>query len=225
MEHFDEQLVNSILSESLEALGITIHREAQSKLIAYLAILLEKNERVNLISSKQDLRTKTIIHLVDSLTPLMWSDWPTGRIKALDFGSGGGLPAIPLSIAQPECLYTLIESTGKKAAFLAEARDSLALDNVVVINTFLEPGKNAENSFYDLITARGVSDLKNLFSIAGPRLPKGGFFIAFKGPQGEQELKDSSAELKKRKLALFESLTFKLPFVEAERRLYIFQKL
>jgi 16S rRNA (guanine527-N7)-methyltransferase len=142
----------------------------------------------------------------------------------MDFGSGGGLPAIPLSIARPEWRCTLIESTGKKTAFLHEVRETLQLDNVAVTNKFLEPGKNAEGIFYDLITARGVSDLQKLFSIAGPRLNKDGFFIAFKGPQGRQELQDSAAVLKKMKIALYDCLEFKLPFLEAERRLFIFQK-
>ncbi len=224
MEHFDEQLADSVLSDSLAALNIQIEESAQAKIMAYFRQLLEKNERVNLISSKLDIKTKIIIHLADSLTPLMWPDLPF-KAQAMDFGSGGGLPAIPLAVARPDWEYSLVESTGKKTAFLNEVRESLALNNIMVSNKFLEPGRNSENIFYDLITARGVSDLARLFSIAGPRLKKGGFFIAFKGPQGEQELKDSASELKRRKLDLYERLNFKLPFLEAGRLLLIFKKL
>lgn len=224
MEHLDRQSINSILYNSLSALNITIEKDAQSKLIAYFALLISKNEKINLISPKQDIETKIIIHLVDSLTPLIWPDLPVQAVKAMDFGSGGGLPAIPLSIVRPEWFYTLVESTGKKTSFLDEVRESLSLHNIIVTNKFLEPGKNNENFFYDLITARGVSALKKLLSIAGPRLRKNGFFIAFKGPQGELELKDSAGELKKRNMRLYERLNFNLPFLEVERRLFIFQK-
>ncbi len=224
MEHLDRQAINSILSNSLSALNITIEKDAQSKLITYFTLLLSKNEIINLISPKQDIETKVIVHLVDSLTPLIWSGLPRHTVKAMDFGSGGGLPAIPLSIVRPEWFYTLIESTGKKTSFLNEVRESLSLYNITVTNKFLEPGKNDENHFYDLITARGVSNLKKLLSIAGPRLNKNGFFIAFKGPQGELELKDSASELKKRNINLHDCLSFKLPFLEVERRLFILQK-
>ncbi len=225
VEHFNEQIISSVLSDSLSTLNIKIDESAQSKLIAYFILLLNKNTLINLISPKQDIKTKVIIHLVDSLTPLIWPDLPICAAKAMDFGSGGGLPAIPLSIARPEWLYTLVESTGKKISFLNEVRESLSLNNIITANKFLEPGKNNENCFYDLITARGVSNLKKLLSIAGPRLNKNGFFIAFKGPQGDFELKNSSGELKKRNMALHDCLTFTLPFLEAERRLFIFQKL
>jgi 16S rRNA (guanine527-N7)-methyltransferase len=39
----------------------------------------------------------------------------------LDFGSGGGLPGIPIALCRPEIKVTLAESQGKKAAFLWEA--------------------------------------------------------------------------------------------------------
>lgn len=224
MEHFDKALIAQVLSDSLAALAIQVDEKARSKILAYFALLLAKNEKMNLISPRRDISTKVIIHLADSLTPLMWPALPA-KAEAMDFGSGGGLPAIPLAIACPDWRYTLIESTGKKTAFLGEVREALALGNVTIKNTFLEPGKNPENTRFGLITARGVSDLRKLFSIAAPRLNKGGFFIAFKGPQGEHELAEAEAEMSKRKLALRDCLTFKLPLVEAERRLFIFQKL
>ena len=223
MEHQNQQTIKSVLRESLHTLKIEIKAGSDDAIAAYFRLLLQKNEFINLISPKQDIRDKVIIHLVDSLTPLLWSELPQ-TAQAMDFGSGGGLPAIPLSIARPGWHYTLIESTGKKTSFLSEVQSRLSLDNITVINSFLESGKNSENRFYTLITARGVSDLKKLLSFSGPRLSKGGFFIAFKGPQGDQELKDSHSELKKRKMALCERLDFTLPFLEAERRLFIFQK-
>jgi 16S rRNA (guanine527-N7)-methyltransferase len=224
VEQFNRALASSIFSDSLSALGIKIDQSAQGKIMDYFALLLNKNEQINLISPKQNLQTKVIVHLTDSLTPLIWPDLPAAAM-AMDFGSGGGLPAIPLAIVQPDWQYTLIESTGKKTAFLSEAREALALNNVIVNSKFLEPGKNTENINYDLITARGVSDLTKLFALAGPRLKQGGFFIAFKGPQGEYELDEAEAEMAKRKMQLYDCLNFKLPGLEAERRLFIFQKM
>lgn len=223
VEHSDEQAARAVLTDSLAVLSIKISEAATSRLLRYFTLLLQKNEHVNLISPRQDLQTKIIIHLTDSLTPLIWPGLPK-RATAMDFGSGGGLPAIPLAIVRPEWRYALVEATGKKTTFLGEAREILNLENISISNKFLESAKNPENILYDLITARGVSDLKKLFAIAAPRLNRGGFFIAFKGPQGEQELRDAADEMEKRKLILHASLNFKLPLVDAERRLFIFQK-
>lgn len=223
VKHGPEE-AKAVLAEGLGALGIKIGDEAADKLVAYFLLLRQKNEVINLISPKQDLRTQVLVHLVDSLTPLLWPQLPSGPLKALDFGSGGGLPAIPLAIARPGWSFTLAEATGKKAAFLGEAAAELGLANVTVANGYLEPGQNPHGACYGLITARAVTDLAGLIAIAGPRLAPGGYFLAFKGPRGEAELPGAAPKLKKHHMALASQLAFKLPFIEAGRRLYIFQK-
>ena len=216
--------IRATLIEGLSLLGIELDGKIIDRMIDYFTLLLKANESVNLISPRQDLRTQTVVHLVDSLSLLLIDNLPHG-ISALDFGSGGGLPAIPLSLALSDWKYTLIESTGKKAAFLSLVKNELAMDNVTVCNIFLESGRNPEKITYDLVTARAVSDVAKLASIAGPRLNKGGFFIAFKGPQGCVELNRAAGELRKWKLILREQRDFVLPLVDAHRSLFIFEKL
>ena len=58
-------------------------------------------------------------HLVESI--VVSSELPQGIKTLLDFGSGAGLPGIPIAICRPEIAVTLAESQGKKAAFLQEA--------------------------------------------------------------------------------------------------------
>jgi len=215
--------IRSTLVEGLSHLGLTFDSGVIDQAVAYFLLLLDRNKSVNLISPKQDIRTQTVIHLVDSFSLLMIKNLPD-QLSALDFGSGGGLPAIPLSLARRGWHYTLVESTGKKAAFLLSVKEHLRLDSVTVTNSFLEPGKNPENVFYDLITARAVSDMARLAAIAGPRLKRGGYFIAFKGPQGREEIESAAAELKKRRLSLVDQHDFILPLVEARRSLYLFEK-
>jgi 16S rRNA (guanine527-N7)-methyltransferase len=220
---YDTADIRTALTEGLSQLGLEIESTATERVATYFTLLLERNRSVNLISPKQDLQTQIVVHLVDSLSLKLFDFWPD-KLSALDFGSGGGLPAIPLSLAFPGWQYTLVESTGKKADFLAFVKESLGLDTVTIINRFLEPGLKTEKALYDLVTARAVSDLAKLASIAGPRLKKGGFFVAFKGPQGDSELAGSQAELKKRRLTLLDRRDFILPLVEARRSLLLFEK-
>jgi len=223
VKHDDYKVAKDVLLEGLDKLNLPVAEDKIISLLDYFDLLLYKNESLNLISSKQSLKDQVVIHLIDSLTPLLWDNWPDD-CKALDIGSGGGLPAIPLSIVFNGWNYSLAESTGKKANFLNELIQALSLSNVKVINSFLEPGYNKEKSEYELVSARGVADLKKLAAIIGPRLLKGGVFISFKGPKGAEEYKEAKSELSKRKLVLVDQLDFKLPFVEAGRILFLFEK-
>jgi 16S rRNA (guanine527-N7)-methyltransferase len=77
----------------------------------------------------------------------------------MDMGSGGGLPGIVLAIADPGGTFHLIESTGKKAAFLDEAVAKLALENVIVHNARVE---QLAALHPDVITARAFAPLDRL---------------------------------------------------------------
>ncbi len=221
---YDFSDIREPLVEGLSQLGLKFDEAVLAALEAYFVLLLEKNRSVNLISPKQDLRTQTAVHLIDSLSLLMFDFWPVD-LSALDFGSGGGLPAIPLSLACPGWHYTLVEATGKKADFLALVKDKMGLQKVRIVNRFLEPGLKGEDELYDLVTARAVSDLSRLAAVAGPRLKRGGFFAAFKGPQVDVELDNFAFELKKRRLTLVKRRDFVLPLVEARRSLLVFEKI
>ena len=211
------------LDTALAALGLPLDPDIRDRLLAYFELLLAHNEKVNLISARQSRPVQVVVHLVDSLTPLLWPDWPaTGR--ALDLGSGGGLPALPLALARPGWCWDLAEATGKKAAFLREVQAALGLAQVQVFADYLKPGINPQGRLYDLITARGLTDLGRLAALAGPRLSPGGRLLAFKGPKGEQELKAGGAALAAWNLDLDRRLDLTLPLVEARRTLFLFSK-
>ena len=224
VEHEQRGLIYESLVGGLSELGLSLSDDYLNRLIDYFILLLAKNENLNLISPKQDMPTKVAVHLVDSLTPLLWDNWPE-ECTALDIGSGGGLPAIPLSLYFTEWSYHLYEATGKKADFLNEVKEKLLLNNVTVFNQFIQPGKNSEGQTYNLISARAVTNMSKLVDLAGPRLKSGGVLLAFKGPLGEQEIKEASPILRKRKLNLLDCLTFKLPYINANRSLYVFEKI
>lgn len=223
VKHEYRLLIYELLKQDLSELGLSFDSCYLDRVIDYFILLLEKNKCLNLISPKQDLPTQVTVHLVDSLTPLLWDNWPEG-CKALDIGSGGGLPAIPLSLYFTDWTYHLCEATGKKAAFLDEVKSTLHLDNIEVLSQFLKPGYNCEGLVYNFISARAVTNIANLADIAGPRLARGGVLLSFKGPLGDDEYKKAAPILKKRKLSLLDRLDLKLPKVGARRSLFLFEK-
>ncbi|MGL4208363.1 MAG: 16S rRNA (guanine(527)-N(7))-methyltransferase RsmG [Candidatus Adiutrix sp.] len=221
MEQFDEKIVKITVLNGLSQLGIKISENKVNHIIKYFEFLINRNNQLNLISPKQNIEVKTVIHLVDSLTPLMF-DWPE-KMKCLDVGSGGGLPALPLSIVFDKWEYTLAEATGKKVLFMIDAKLHLGLANIEIENKYLTPNTNNESIYYDLITVRAVSELKKLLPIVGPRLKPGGFFLAFKGPNSSEEIRIAQNEIIKYKLKLKKQLDFILPIIDAQRTLLLFQ--
>ncbi len=153
----------------------------------YVALLLGANQRLNL-TRITDPAEAARLHLLDSLAALPLVD-ELAPVNALDLGSGGGLPAIPLALARPETRWTLVESVGKKAAALSEMVGELDLGTVSVEAQRAETlGQDAEHrERYQLVTARACAPLPVLFELALPLLVTGGGLLAWKGPLADDD--------------------------------------
>lgn len=88
--------------------------------------LLQFNRRVNLISSESERHFRTQ-HLLHCLT-LTVRSFPAGS-TIVDWGTGGGLPAIPLAICEPEVTVVGVDSVGKKGRAVRTMARRLGLDN------------------------------------------------------------------------------------------------
>ncbi len=93
----------------------------------YVALLLQWNKRINLLS-RRDVGRIWPRHVLDSLSILPFIEGP----RILDLGSGGGLPGIPLAIAAPQHTFTLLDRSERKARFLEHLVLRLSLANVIV---------------------------------------------------------------------------------------------
>lgn len=153
----------------------------------FVELLLAGNRRLNLtrVISADDVAR---LHLLDSLAALPEIDRMAPSL-AIDLGSGGGLPALPLAMARPEVSWTLVDSVGKKAAILAEFAEALGLSNVSVIADRAEAlGRDpSHRARYDLATARACAALPVLAELALPLVATGGWLLAWKGPLSEAD--------------------------------------
>ena len=124
------------VAEAFDRLGVSCTDTQAEQLACYLARVLEVNQRMNLTAFREpDLAWRRLI--VDSLSAAAGMPESAGG-RVADLGTGGGFPGIPLAIVRPDLRFTLVETTGKKAAFIAEAASELGLDQVVVANTRAE---------------------------------------------------------------------------------------
>lgn len=146
----------------------------------YADLLVEWNERFNLVA-KSTLPHLWLRHMEDSaqLAPLI----PDQTRCLVDLGSGAGFPGLVLAIlGVPE--VHLVESIGKKARFLAEVAKELDL-NVIVHNDRAEKVRDLQA---DIVTARAVTALPDLLSMAKPFMGRDSLALFLKGEKAEAEL-------------------------------------
>jgi len=153
-------------------------------------LLLRWQERINLIAPS----TVSVVwtrHVADSLQLLALA--PDARIW-IDLGSGGGFPGLVIACAlaeRPGAVIHLVESNGKKAAFLREAARTIALP-VVVHGERIEAFSETFRERVDVVTARALASLPDLLALSEPLLKTGARGLFLKGRDVEVELTAAS---------------------------------
>ena len=140
------------LRVAFERLGFS--GEQRDRVEMFCARVREANEMLSLVSVGDSTRLECV-HIPDSLSLVPWVVRCAGEDgEALDIGSGGGFPALPIGIALPSVQMSLVERSTKKAAFLVRMVEELGLVGVRVVNgefPFAAGGVTPE-----VITARAV---------------------------------------------------------------------
>jgi 16S rRNA (guanine527-N7)-methyltransferase len=144
------------------------------------------------ITSVRDPAEGVDAHVADSLAAL---DLPAVRVarRVADLGSGGGFPGLALAVALPAAHVALVESVGRKCAFLAVAVRELGLGNVEVVNGRAEAWPEGIG-MHDLVVARALASLPVLIEYAAPLLELGGALVAWKArPEPAEEANGAAA--------------------------------
>ena len=148
----------------------------------YAKLLLTWNQGVsNLISRNDEIRLVDR-HIAESLAPArMLAE--SGCERFVDFGSGGGLPAIPLSLAGVGSFWTLVESRRNKTLFLRKVQQDLKLNKIDILTDRLEMLlENPEMALEcDAFTSRATATLVPTLEMAGRIVRKGGKAFLWKG--------------------------------------------
>jgi len=165
---------------------VPVSRETAARLDRFVALLLDWQDRMNLIAAST-VPTLWTRHIADSLQLLVIA--PQAR-KWVDLGSGGGFPGVPIACAlaeQSAAEVHLIESNKKKAGFLHEVVRVTGAPAIVHAERIADFAHGFRGEL-DAVTARALAPLPELLSIAYPLLKSGARGLFPKGQDVEAEL-------------------------------------
>lgn len=147
----------------------------------YATVLREVNKSLNLVSRK-DIDNLEERHILYALSIAEAGLLRNVRTLA-DIGTGGGLPGLPLAIAEPEMKVTLVDSVEKKVKALGFMISQLALPNVTAVRARAEVWQGA----FDLVTGRAVCPLPEFLKLVGHLVAEGGGVAYLTGSKNPAE--------------------------------------
>lgn len=182
-------------SEAERLASFDVSRESRARLHSYVDLLLKWQQHINLIGPAT-LDNVWQRHIADALQLVLLIKPHVKRI--LDLGSGSGIPGLVVAIAfmdrRPVTVH-LVESTGKKSAFLRQAvllTDAPAIIHDCRIEDLATLGSAGPTESIDLVTARALAPLPKLLHLASPWLEAGATGLFHKGGEIDGELTESA---------------------------------
>jgi len=186
------------LSGGLPQLGLALEEAVCRKLCAFGEAVVEQNKVMNLTAiTEPDQVAK--LHLLDSLSLLTLEDL-RGK-KVIDVGCGAGFPGVPVKIACPEADLTLLDSLGKRMAWLETILPELGVDATCITARAEEAVQSCRETF-DIATSRAVARLNILLELTAPYVKVGGKVLAMKGTAAQEELCEAKSAIEKLGLRL-----------------------
>lgn len=176
------------LAERLAGAGLTVDTATADSLARYLREIRRWN-RVHNLTAITDPESMIRRHVIESLA---LRQFLAGK-RVADVGSGAGVPGIPLAVAEPDRHFTLIESRGKRAAFLRHVQGLLGLVNVDVRHGRVE-SMNSTGALgtFDTLLARAVAPPPELLRLTAHLFGPDSVMLV---PTGRQQAIDGEIEV------------------------------
>ena len=210
------------LRAALFSANIELPSDQMEILACHLALVIRKNETVNLtrITSVED---GAYLHVVDSLLLRGAFDAaPSGRF--VDVGTGAGFPGIPLAVTTGRPAL-LLDSVGKKVAAVQEFVRELGLDgSVEARQDRVEDLGRTQRGQYAVVTARAVAQANVLVEYAAPLLRKGGRLVVAKARPSEDEVTAAKRAARLCGMRFVSRETFELPDGRGHREVLSYER-
>ena len=210
--------MRAALDAGLPQLGLTISEETKDTLCRFGYGVIKQNEVMNLTAITEPERVAKL-HLLDSLSILTAADLKGKRV--IDVGCGAGFPGVPVQIACPEAKVTLLDSLGKRMAWLERYLPELGVD-AECVTARAEEAVSSRRESYDFATSRAVARLNILLELTAPYVKVGGAVLAMKGSAAREELAEAKNAISRLGLKLEKVLDF--PVEDAVHSVIVLRK-
>ena len=204
----NQVIAEAMTGELLLSVLPELSGEQIEQYINYYNMLIERNRVMNLTRIVEPLEFAEK-HFADSL--LGSSLIPYGA-KAIDVGTGAGFPGIPLAILRPDIEMTLVDSLGKRVAFLKEVCEKLGIRARCIHARAEDAARDdALRAHFDIALSRAVAPMNVLLELTVPFLKVGGKSLMYKSSGAEAEI--SACENAVRELSCrLEPIDFDVPW-------------
>lgn len=215
----------NVLINGLDEFNLELDQGQIEKFKIYKDLLIEWNKKIN-ITSIEDEKEIDIKHFLDSISVVKTGLIKDGN-KIIDIGTGGGFPGLPIKIVNDTVEVVLLDSLNKRIKFLNEVINTLKLKKATTIHGRAEDfGKNEKyREQFDIAVSRAVASLNILCEYSLPFVKVGGYFIAMKGKDVEEEIKESKKAINLLGGKLDKKLDMKLPQSDIVHSLVIIEKI
>ena len=186
------------LQAGLPQLGLDLNQATCETLCAFGNAVIEQNKVMNLTAITEPTQVAKL-HLLDSLSILSLGDLKGKTL--IDVGCGAGFPGVPVAIASPETKVTLLDSLGKRVAWLEQILPQLGV-NATCITARAEEAVADRREQFDIATSRAVARLNILLELTAPYVKVGGCVMAMKGAAAKEELAEAKKAISKLGLKL-----------------------
>jgi len=212
----------AIIEKGASALNIELPPEAGAAFGTYHDFLEKRGQIVNLtaISGAEDVAR---FHFLDSLALMSAASF--NGTNVIDIGSGAGFPGVPLKIAQPSMKLTLLDSTGKRVAFLTDLCVELGIEATCLHARAEDAAREADmREQYDIALSRAVARLNTLCELCIPFIRIGGLFIAMKGVDSDNEVAEARSAIETLGAELQECRDYTIPGTDVTHRAVLIRK-
>lgn len=204
--------------------GIALNADQEVLFGKLVKLFAEKNKQLNL-SAIRDEKGIVIKHLIDSLLLTKCMDFSQIH-TAIDIGSGGGFPALPLAIYFPNLKVTVNDAIQKKMKAVKEMSEELKITNIETLVGRAEELAHRKDlrEQFDVVTLRAVALIPIALEYACGFVKPNKYIVLYKGNTYKEELEAAKNAMKVLSLKLEKVCTFDLPENSGQRAILIYKK-
>jgi len=238
----NEKQLTCIIESGAAELGINLPPLASAAFAKYRAYLEDQGQKFNL-TAITDAEDVARLHFLDSLALLKACDFKGTRV--IDVGSGAGLPGVPLKIAEPTIVLTLLDATKKRVDFLSGLCTILEIDATCMharaeeaarprgqhgrsdiaapcVEEVSRPQELREN--FDIVVSRAVAQMNLLCELCLPFVRVGGLFVAMKSADSADELAEARSAIERLGAETQGCIDYQIPGTDLTHRAVIIRK-